>query len=267
MISVAIHGAAGRMGCRLIALCAADPEVRLNGAIEHSGHPSLGRDAGTVAGIEPLGLPIQDQLNQAGCDVLIDFAAPAATRVALAHCVETRQAMVIGTTGLTDDDHQTIDQAAGSISVLQAPNMSLGVNLMFALAGQAAKQLGEAYDIEITETHHRFKKDAPSGTALGIASAICQATGKNLNATVVQPTHGADVPRQPGKIPIHALRMGDTVGDHTAAFATLGERLEIRHVATTRDTFVHGAIQAAKWLATQRPGRYHMADVLGLSAR
>jgi 4-hydroxy-tetrahydrodipicolinate reductase len=147
---------------------------------------------------------------------------------------------------------------------LQAPNMSLGVNLLFALAGKVAKQLGDDYDIEIVETHHRYKVDAPSGTAMGIAKAICDATDKDINNDVIHGRHGLDVQRERGQIGMHALRSGDVVGRHTVSFGALGEELQLTHIASTRDVFVHGALQAAKWLGGRRPGRYTMADVLGL---
>jgi 4-hydroxy-tetrahydrodipicolinate reductase len=171
--------------------------------------------------------------------------------------------MVVGTTGLQDQDHAAIDRAAAGIAILQAPNMSLGVNLLFKIAGEVAKKLGDDYDIEIVEGHHRFKKDAPSGTAMGLADAILKSTGKSRDALVYD-RHGDEAVRKRGDIGMHALRIGDEVGRHTAYFAALGERLELTHVATNRDTFVHGALRAAKWLAGQKPGRYAIADVLGL---
>jgi 4-hydroxy-tetrahydrodipicolinate reductase len=150
------------------------------------------------------------------------------------------------------------------IPVLQAPNMSLGVNLLFALAAQVARRLGDDYDIEIVETHHRYKKDAPSGTALGIAQSICNATGKSMETDVIYGRYGDDVPRHPGQIGIHALRSGDIIGRHTASFATVGEELQLNHIATTRDVFAHGALKAAAWLTGKPAGRYTMADVLEL---
>jgi len=260
---VAIHGAAGRMGLRLVALCCADDALELAAAIDQPGHASSGKDAGTLAGIEPCGVRLSDRLDSQ-VDVLIDFSVPAACRAAIGQCIETGSNVVIGTTGLTEDDHRAIDEVAATVAVMQAPNMSLGVNVLFALAARVAQQLGDDYDIEIVETHHRFKKDAPSGTALGLAEAICTATGKNIGQALVHGRHGDDVPRQRGQIGVHALRSGDVVGRHTASFATLGEQLELTHIASTRDVFAHGAIRAAKWLVGKPPGRYGMADVLGL---
>ena len=260
--TVAITGAAGRMGQRLVALAHADQELSVACAIEHAGHASIGKDAGELAGVGKIDAPISDTLNET-VDVLIDFTSPAGTREFLNQCRTKGIAIVIGTTGLRDEDHRAIDDAARDIAVLQAPNMSLGVNLLFKIAGDVAKRLGDDYDIEIVEGHHRFKKDAPSGTAMGIADAILAATGKTKDALVFD-RHGDETLRKPGDIGMHALRMGDEVGRHTTCFAALGERLELTHVATSRDTFARGALHAAKWLAGKAPGRYRVADVLGL---
>jgi 4-hydroxy-tetrahydrodipicolinate reductase len=262
MTSIAITGAAGRMGQRLVSLAKADGGFEIVGAIERPEHAAQSRDAGEVAGIGTIGTPITYDLKPTPA-VLIDFTAPTAMRHWLKTCRDRGIAMVIGTTGLQDQDHAAIDRAAEGIAVLQAPNMSLGVNLLFKIAGEVAKTLGDDYDIEIVEGHHRFKKDAPSGTAMGLADAILKATGKKRDALTYD-RHGDEAVRKRGDIGMHALRIGDEVGRHTAYFAALGERLELTHVATNRDTFVHGALRAAKWLAGQKPGRYAIADVLGL---
>ncbi len=269
-IAIAINGAAGRMGRRLVALTLEDAALSLTAALEGPGHPLLGQDAGLIAGAGKAQIALSNELPvETTPQVMIDFTVPVATRAAIDLCVSRKIALVIGTTGLTAEDQARIDAAATSIPVLQAPNMSLGVNLLFALAGQVAARLGDDYDIEITEAHHRFKKDAPSGTALGIARAICESTGKSLEKDVVHGRQGDDVPRQRGQIGMHALRMGDVIGEHTASFATLGERLELTHIASNRDVFVRGALHAAKWLVSENgaagePGRYAMKDVLGL---
>ena len=263
MTRLTIHGAAGKMGRRLITLATEDPRFTVAAAVEFTGHDALGADAGELAGCGTLGVPVTDKID-GDADVIIDFSIPAGTRRALEACRENPCAMVIGTTGLQRDDHAAIDAAAERAAMLQAPNMSLGVNLLFALAAQAAARLGEAYDIEIVESHHRYKKDAPSGTALGIAEAICEATGRSIDQDVVHGRHGDDVPRRPGQIGMHALRLGDLAGRHTASFATPGEELQLTHIATTRDVFAHGALTAAAWLAQRPAGRYRMADVLGL---
>ena len=261
MISIAITGAAGRMGGRLIALAKQTGDLSVTGAVERSDHPQQSRDAGEVAGIGHLGVPITTDLREKP-QVLIDFTSPQATRNWLNTCRERGIAMVIGTTGLAPADHQAIEEAAREIPVLQAPNMSLGVNVLLRLVAEVAKVLGEDYDIEIVEGHHRFKKDAPSGTAMAIAEAILASTGKGREALVFD-RHGDEVLRSRGEIGLHALRIGDEVGRHTTYFAALGERLELTHVATSRDTFAHGALRAAKWVAAKPPGRYSMRDVLG----
>jgi 4-hydroxy-tetrahydrodipicolinate reductase len=195
--------------------------------------------------------------------VLIDFSSPGSMRHWLKVCRDRGMAMVIGTTGLHEADHAVIDQAAADIPILQAPNMSLGVNVLFKIAGLAAAMLGDDYDKEIVEGHHRFKKDAPSGTALGLADAILKAMNKTRDSLVYD-RHGDDCVRQRGEVGMHALRIGDEVGRHTAYFASLGERLELTHVATNRDTFVRGAQRAAASLAGTKAGRYGMGDMLGI---
>ncbi|MEA2708751.1 MAG: 4-hydroxy-tetrahydrodipicolinate reductase [Phycisphaerales bacterium] len=260
---IAITGAAGRMGLRLIALAREDGGFNIVGAIEKPDHPNIARDAGEIAGVGTIGTRITHDLKPMP-QVLIDFSSPPSTRHWLKTCRDRGIAMLIGTTGLQWGDHAAIDQAAAEIPILQATNMSLGVAVLNRIAAQVAKQLGDDYDIEIVEAHHRFKKDAPSGTALSLADSILKATGKGRDA-LVHGRQGDDATRERGKIGMHSLRMGDEVGRHTAYFAALGERLELTHVATNRDTFVHGALRAAKWLATQKPGRYTIDDVLGMS--
>lgn len=251
------------MGKRLIALAAEAPnDFSVVAAIERAGHVDIGRDAGEAAGSIRLNVPIATELA-AKPDVLIDFTVPAALRQWLEVCRKQKIAMVIGTTGLRDEDHAAIDKAARDIAILQASNMSLGVNVLLRVAAQVAAALGEDYDIEIVELHHRFKKDAPSGTALSLADSILKATGRTRDA-LVHGRHGDDVVRKPGQIGMHALRIGDEVGKHTISYGNLGERVELTHTATNRDTFVRGALRAAKWLAGRKPGRYTMAEVLGL---
>ena len=262
MTSIAITGSAGRMGCRLIALAKQDGDFEIVGAIERPDHPAQAQDAGVVCGAGPIGTPITFDLKPTP-QVLIDFTSPSSTRHWLKTCRDRGIAMVIGTTGLAEKDHAAIDRAAVDIPIVQAPNMSLGVNVLFKIAGEVARMLGDDYDKEVVEGHHRFKKDAPSGTAIGLADAILKATGKTRDSLVYD-RHGDDVTRKRGEIGMHALRIGDEVGRHTAYFAALGERLELTHVATNRDTFAHGALRAAKWLASQKPGRYTVADMLGL---
>jgi 4-hydroxy-tetrahydrodipicolinate reductase len=262
MIDIAITGAAGRMGQRLIALGGQDAAFHIVAAIERSDHPSQDRDAGELAGIGPIGVPITSDLRPTP-HMLIDFTVPPATRHWLKACRDRRIAMLIGTTALQSADHAAIDEAAADIPILQSPTMALGVAVLFKVAAQVAAVLGDDYDIEILEAHHRFKRDAPSGTALGLAEAILKATGMTPDA-LRYGRHGDETTRQRGQITVHSLRMGDEVGRHTVNFASLGERLEFTHVATSRDTFVRGALRAARWLAGRKPGRYTLSDVLGL---
>jgi 4-hydroxy-tetrahydrodipicolinate reductase len=261
-ITLAITGAAGRMGQRLVALGKQAGDFEIVGAVERPDHVAQGRDAGEVAGIGAMGVPVTFDLRSTP-QVLIDFTTPGSMRHWLKTCRDRGIAMVIGTTGLQASDHATIDQAAADIAVLQAPNMSLGVNLLFKIAADVARRLGDDYDVEIVEAHHRFKKDAPSGTAMGLADAILKGSGKSRDALVFD-RHADDAARKAGEVAMHSLRIGDEVGRHTAYFAALGERLELTHVATNRDTFVHGALRAAKWIAGRKAGRYSMGDVLGI---
>ncbi len=252
-VALAICGALGRMGSRISALAAESPEqFRLVAAIDRLPPGS----SETAPGV-------QSELP-AGVDVLIDFSAPVATRAMIASCVKRKTAMVIGTTGLNAADHALIDEAAKSIPILQAANTSVGVNVLLATVAQCARQLGDAYDIEIVEAHHNQKKDSPSGTALLLAQAICEATGRDIDSTLVHGRHGGDTLRKAGTIGMHAVRMGDVVGEHTVYFAAQGERIEVKHTASTRDTFARGALRAAEYVVGKKPGRYTMRDVLGL---
>jgi len=251
------------MGRRLIALAAQDKQLDPVAAIEHATHPDLGKDAGDLAGVGPLGVSLMADPQASACDVLIDFSLPEGFRRALAACVAGKTPIVVGTTGLTDADQQALDAAAKSIPVLQATNFSLVVNVLWKLAAQAATLL-EGYDIEVLEAHHRMKKDAPSGTAMTLAHKLCEATGRDPEKDLVYTRCGHEALRQPNEITVQTLRIGDDPGQHTAYFAGIGERLEIRHVSTSRDSYALGALRAAKWLAGKPAGRYDMADVLGL---
>lgn len=262
MTSIAITGAAGRMGTRLITLARESGVFSIVGAIERPDSSQQGRDAGEIAGVGVIGLPLTFDLRPTP-QVLIDFSHPHATRHWLKVCRDRGIAMVVGTTGLHQVDHAAIDVAAEVIPVLQAGNMSLGVNLLLKVVAEVAAKLGDDYDIEIEEAHHRFKKDAPSGTAMALAESILKATNKGKDQLVFG-RHGDDVPRQRGTVGMHSLRMGDEIGKHTVNFASIGERLELTHHATNRDVFAHGALKAAAWLAQQKPGRYTIADMLGL---
>ena len=249
------------MGTLIIRLIDADPDLSLAAALEAPGHADLGRDAGQLAGLgKDLGVKLTSSL-EADSDVLIDFSLPAGTLGVIDACIARKTPMIIGTTGIDEAGVRKIESAAKKVPVVFAPNMSVGVNLLFKLVGQVAAALGDDYDIEITETHHRFKKDAPSGTALGLAKSICDATGKDLVSTLVHGRSGA-CPRQAGEIGMHALRVGDTVGEHGVHLGNLGETVTLSHSAHTRDTFVRGALRAAAWVAGREAGLYSMQDVL-----
>jgi len=253
------------MGQRIIALANQDDRFEIAAALEAAGHPALGRDAGEVAGVGTLETPIRphaDAGEGAEFDVLIDFSLPAGTMASLDLCLKTKRPMVIGTTGHADEELARIRTAAETIPVLKAPNMAIGVNVLFRLAGQVAAALGDEYDTEIIESHHRFKADAPSGTAMELLNQVCQATGRDPNADAVYGRQGQTGQRPPRQIGMHALRVGDTVGEHEVHFGCLGETLVLRHVAHTRDTFARGALRAAAWVVGKPPGFYTMQDVL-----
>jgi 4-hydroxy-tetrahydrodipicolinate reductase len=249
--TLAINGAAGRMGQRLIDLAGQDQRFKVVCAIEKAGHPLVGKPVGPVI--------CADKLT-GGADVVIDFSLPEGTQALLPAAVKARTAMVIGTTGLTLVQKQ-IDEAARQIPIVQAANYSVGVNALLKLVADAAKILGDSYDIEIVEAHHRFKKDAPSGTALALAKSICQAMGQDIQKALRHGRQG-EQPRAAGEIGMHALRLGDTVGEHAVQFGSLGETVTLAHSAHTRDTFALGALRAAAWIVGKPAGAYNMSDVL-----
>ena len=265
MVELVVAGAAGRMGGRIIAL-ARDSAFRVTGAFERPGHPALGRDAGEVAGTGHLGLPIAADpgpLLAAG-RVLMEFTAPEPTLEHLRLAASRGAGAVVGTTGLQAAQVDEIRRLAARVPILLSPNMSVGVNLAFRVLALMAQALGDDYDVEITEIHHRMKKDAPSGTAAKMAEVIAEALGRRIEDTGVYGRHGLVGERTAKEIGIHALRGGDVVGEHTVVFSTIGERLELTHRAQSRDTFAHGALRAARFVAAAAPGLYSMQDVLGL---
>lgn len=264
MIRLAIAGAAGRMGGRLVALAHADDRFDLVAALEAAKSPNIGADAGERAGIGRIDLPIQDR-TETDFDVLIDFTTATATPHWADLCVAAGRPIVIGTTGHAPEQLAAIQKAAEKTAVLKSSNMSLGVNVLLRIVGQVAKALGDDYDIEIAETHHRFKADAPSGTALALLDSIVEATGRDKQDDVIYGRHGIMGPRPRREIGMHALRVGDTVGEHAIHFGNLGETVTIAHSAHTRDTFVQGALRAAAWMAGKPAGFYTMQDVLGLA--
>ncbi|MDO5552879.1 MAG: 4-hydroxy-tetrahydrodipicolinate reductase [Planctomycetia bacterium] len=259
---VGIFGAAGRMGRRLIALGSQDEQLRIVAALDAANHPELGRDAGTLAGVAPLHLPLSATLDGERPDVLIDFSTPAATDAVIALCREHGIPLVYATTGATAEQMATLRDAASVIPVLWSPSMSTTVNLAMKLAAEAARSLKDHdADVEIIERHHRYKADAPSGTALKFGQLIAQEMG------IDQFRHGREgkVGARPhNEIGYHAVRTGDNPGEHTIVFGLLGETLEITVRASNRDCYALGALAAAKFLAGQKPGFYSMNDVLHL---
>jgi len=267
MADVVVAGAAGRMGSRLVALLQPESELRLVAALEAPGHAALGRDAGESAGVGRLGIPIGADVDAAlGRDrILIEFSVPDAS---LAHVREVARhggRAVIGTTGFTAAQRAELARIETSIPLLVSPNMSVGVNVAFKVLADMARMLGDEYDVEIVETHHRFKKDAPSGTALRMAEVVATALGRDLAKTAVYDRHDKLAERARKEIGMAALRSGDVVGEHTVVFGSLGERIELTHRAHSRDNFARGALRGTRFIATARPGLYSMQDVLGLA--
>jgi len=261
LIKIAVNGACGRMGARICSLVFEDTESSLVAALDRPEHPSLGKDIGMISGFGESGIKLTSLLNTPA-NVVIDFSAPESAVAIAELCAGEDIALVVGTTGLSPQQLEKIRIASKKIPCLVSPNMSVGVNIMFDLAAQMAKLLGKDFNIEIVETHHRYKKDSPSGTALKLAEKICDATELTMEKDVVYGRKGMIGERPPNQIGMHALRCGDVVGEHTVVFGGLGERLEITHKAHTRDTFVRGAIRAAKSIAGKPPGMYSMADIL-----
>ena len=267
MADVVVAGAAGRMGSRLVALLKEETELRLVAALEAPGHPAQGRDAGELAGVGRLTVPITaDPEAVLGKDrILIEFSVPEAS---LAHVrIVARQGgrAVIGTTGFNEAQRQELAELGRVAPILVSPNMSVAVNVAFRILADMARMLGDDYDVEIVETHHRFKKDAPSGTALRMAEVVAQALGRDLAKSAVYDRHPRLAERTRKEIGIAALRSGDVVGEHTVSFGSLGERLELTHRAHSRDNFARGALRGARFIATAKPGLYSMQDVLGLA--
>jgi 4-hydroxy-tetrahydrodipicolinate reductase len=266
MIEVIIAGAAGRMGKRLVRAAAASDEVVIGAAFERESHPLVGEDVGVAAGIGALGVSISASLHDTGFNgqVLIDFTVPEASMKNLHEATGKGVAAVIGTTGFSSEMLADIRKMSGRISCVMSPNMSVGMNIMFKTAGKLAATLGHGYDLEIVETHHRLKKDAPSGTAVRLAEVLADATGRNIDEAAVYARKGIIGARSDKEIGIQSLRGGDVTGEHTVLFLGNGERLELTHRAHNRDNFAHGALRAAVWVVDRPAGLYDMQDVLGL---
>ena len=265
MLHVAIAGASGRMGRLVIEQIAAAHDVKLVGALEHAQCAELGVDAGSFVG-HPWGVRITSHPAIAldGADVVIDFSTPHATAELLDTAAGLGVACVIGTTGLSPDALRALEAATTKVPVLASPNMSLGVQVLAHALAETLRLLGDDWDVEIIETHHHAKKDAPSGTALRLASVVRRA--RDLDEGDLRfGRHGAQAQRTPREVGIHAVRAGDVVGDHTVVLAGAGERIELTHRASSRVVFAAGALRAARWIKGRKPGRYSIGDVLGIA--
>ena len=265
MTRVCVLGAGGRMGRRVTAAVAEVSGLKVTAAIERAGAAELGQDAGTLAGIAPLGVAVTSDLAKAlaGCDVVIDFTAPAATKAHAPACASAGVAMIIGTTGLEGDALAAVEAAAKRIPIVKAANFSIGVNALLAVVADLSAKL-HGYDIEIVEIHHRKKVDAPSGTALRLAEAAAEGRKQDLAKVQVTGRTGQVGARTDTELGVLAVRGGDVVGDHTVYFLGPGERIEVTHRAHSRDTFAAGAARAAAWIAGKPAKLYEMRDVLGL---
>ncbi|MCW8890223.1 MAG: 4-hydroxy-tetrahydrodipicolinate reductase [Sedimenticola sp.] len=266
MIRVAVVGAAGRMGKSLIQAVTENDGFILGAATERPGSSLVGADAGELAGVGRLDVAISDDLNAVAndFDVVIDFTAPQVTLNHLAVCKAQGKRIVIGTTGFSDEQKAELQAASESMAIILAPNMSVGVNLCFKLLDMAARVMGDDVDIEVIEAHHRHKVDAPSGTALRMGEVVADALGRDLKTCAVYGREGITGERDRNTIGFETIRAGDVVGDHTVLFASMGERVEITHKASSRMTFANGAVRGAGWLMAREKGLFDMQDVLGL---
>ncbi len=266
MLDLIVCGAAGRMGSTIVRLAHESRGFKIAGAIEWSRCPQINEDAGELAGVGKIGVPITAQIGPllTGRGVIIEFSTPAATLSHVRVAAQKNFSIVIGTTGFKPGQLAEIKKLSRRTRVLVAPNMSLGVNVLISLMGKVAKTLGEDYDVEIIEAHHHFKKDAPSGTALALGRAVAEALKRDLDKVGVCGRKGIVGEREKKEIGLLSVRAGDIVGEHTVIFGGLGERIEFIHRAQSRETFARGAIRAAQWLVKQKKGLYSMQDVLGL---
>jgi 4-hydroxy-tetrahydrodipicolinate reductase len=266
MVKIAVAGAVGRMGSRITALSKEYKELKLAGAFERKGHKDVGKDVGTVVGLGETGVSLVDDLRSIidKVDLVISFATVEASKEHLRIASSKGKAMVIGTTGFTKDDLKEVNKLTKKSPCVMASNMSMGVNLLFKVLQDIARAFGDAYDVEIIEAHHRMKKDAPSGTALKMAQVIADALKRNLDDVAVYARKGIIGERTDKEIGIQTIRAGDIVGEHTVIFGGLGERVEVSHKVSSRDTFARGALRAAMWVHKKPAGLYDMQDVLGL---
>ena len=264
MIKILVIGAAGRMGRTLVSCIDDTRGVQISGGTENAEHPSIGSDAGELAGIGRKKILITDDLESAvsACDAIIDFTTPECSMETLRLAAKKNKPVVIGTTGFSPEQKKKIRSLGNKLRCVMAPNMSIGVNVLFKMVREMAEVLGDAYDVEIVEAHHKFKKDAPSGTAVRISEIVAEALHRNIDKVGVYGRKGM-TERDPKEIGVHTVRAGDIVGEHRVLFGGMGENLEIFHRAQSRDTFARGAVRAAQWIVNQPAGIYDMQDVLG----
>lgn len=265
-VKIVVAGVAGRMGRQISQLVMDSPDAALSGGFEMTGHPALGQDLGRLTGGGQVGIEVADSLKNAaqGGQMIIDFTTVESSLANLAQAVELGLGAVIGTTGFSDEDKAALAEMAKEIPMVLAPNMSVGISVLYRLASEAAKLLGPDYDIEIVEAHHRNKVDAPSGTALALAEVLAKARGWDLTEVGCCAREGRIGARPDEQIGIQAVRAGDIVGEHTVTLAGPGERIELTHRAHSRANFARGAVRAAIWLNEKQPGLYTMNDVLGI---
>lgn len=266
MIKVSIMGVAGRMGQAIYGLLSIEEDVQIVGATEISGHPDIGNDIGLVSGLSELGIKISDNIEDASseADVIVDFTTPASTLNNASYAASNGKALIIGTTGFTEEEKNQLGELANNFPCVFSPNMSIGVNVMFEATKMLAQVLGEDFDVEIIEAHHKHKVDAPSGTALRLGEAAAQGLSRDFNSVARFERHGAIGERGEKEIGMQTIRAGDIVGEHTVMFCGAGERIELTHRAMSRDNFAKGVVRAVKWIPGKSAGIYTMKEVLGL---
>ncbi len=267
MTKIAVNGAAGRMGGRIITAIKETEGLQLSGALEMAGHPALGQDAGMMAGCGALDVAITDLHEKAleDAQVLVDFTFPEVSLKNIEICAQMGKTIVIGSTGFTPEQRAKVEQYARQVPIVLAPNMSVGVNACFKILKEAARILGEGFDVEIVELHHNQKKDSPSGTAVRMGEIVAESLGRDYQSSAVYHREGMCGARTKEEIGMQTVRGGDIVGEHTVYFIGMGERIEITHRAMSRDMFARGAVRAAGWIVGQKPGVYDMQDILGLT--
>lgn len=266
MIKVSIMGVAGRMGRSIFNLLNAEGDVQIVGATEMCGHPEIGRDIGLVMGVGELGVTISETVESASkdADVIVDFTTPSSTLANAKYASVNGKALIIGTTGFSEEEKNELSELANNFTCVFSPNMSIGVNVMFEATKRLAEILGDDFDVEIIEAHHKHKIDAPSGTALRLGEAAAEGLNRDFNSVARFERHGPIGERKEKEIGMQTIRAGDIVGEHTVMFCGAGERIELTHRAMSRDNFAKGVVRAVKWVPGKKAGMYTMKEVLGI---